>query len=1120
VRRKRKNPDRKTRALERAAAQGDVDAGAALLAERLRSGDLILPQVILAAGLGDPASQAVVAVERPALASHIRRTAHNWLPGLEQGFLKAATTTKDGRGQLSALMFGASLRATIAILDALREVGLVPAPLEALPAEAREWLAAPHGEGPGQHERIGEAINDNYLLFLEGLDGRTIRGKTGASSDLWVPADPPAEVAMHLVRAIGMSSGDARTRWKWGWPSDRLQDAMRAAYNACIPEGASMIYMDACLDRITAAVQAEVIPWLLEGKRKKKNPGDRSLRKVERLAIANRDRESRARYAAARLRTTGEPFWCAETWAEGAYPPDGSRVRTWTIAGLEGKTAGVYEVEGECEDRVRVMNRLYKQGVGFPLWGSNPKAPKKLMLDRILKGEKVALWHSARPALLKQLRTKAKSATQVQANEAWRWVAVEANKSSWRIPEDFPVVAPPFPYLYVEFDNVEEFAHQDKSAWSSAGVFLSWDGDSEGGWQLTGDVFLLFETMGLFHAGSVTVNVSPTGQIIPGPGSPRVALGMVPVMWISALGGTLGVEAAPAPEPRRRKKGSQRSFIPHPRTFATSRTELLDTPDSPEALTADYERMVLDVFGGALMAVVFMHSKGVKLHDSKGRPARRKKGKAKRKGASKPGLVHKVLDVGLEANASLREAKASGGDARAAVRLHWRRGRFNLYGVQGRKPHVSGFVGPMWIRPHMAGKLPGEVKKQYRIKKRKNPGDAELQRLRRAAAAGDPDAQEAFERHRERTFPAPEWIEMAKGDTFVTLRPLDGGVIVYGGPGKSYKIPEGTLVSDPYTARLGDIRFDWVAPDGKEMNTTVEGSKSRWPYDVGVFHTWSLRRVGPDGARRARQLLAEAKKAENLRRKARREEWERKKRRNPPRMTPDRILRRAERLLIANPAMIDQFLRNIGERPTEAQKLAWENGGHWGEHPEFSSEDWQHAVGSGYDRQGYWEWAVAQSRYAENPPGPDETLRRASRILAADPARMTGFLDGLLYSGQLPIPLIHKIHGELMRYDLMEKLPLWVVEVVQNNVAHMRGMFGTRMRALADAGARAANQAGRTANTQWIADQINEMHEAAYALIEEDPSAAEELFRQALALWNDERPAWCVKWRVRQGHVE
>lgn len=56
-------PDERTRNLERAAAQGDVDAEAKLLLERVRAGDLFEERLKLAAYLGHEA--AVVALDSP-----------------------------------------------------------------------------------------------------------------------------------------------------------------------------------------------------------------------------------------------------------------------------------------------------------------------------------------------------------------------------------------------------------------------------------------------------------------------------------------------------------------------------------------------------------------------------------------------------------------------------------------------------------------------------------------------------------------------------------------------------------------------------------------------------------------------------------------------------------------------------------------------------------------------------------------------------------------------------------------------------------------------------------------------------------------------------------------------
>ena len=171
---------------------------------------------------------------------------------------------------------------------------------------------------------------------------------------------------------------------------------------------------------------------------------------------------------------------------------------------------------------------------------------------------------------------------------------------------------------------------------------------------------------------------------------------------------------------------------------------------------------------------------------------------------------------------------------------------------------------------------------------------------------------------------------------------------------------------------------------------------------------------------------------------------------------------------------------------------------------------------------------IDENEPEDNPPTPDRVLRQAERILAADPAMLDQFLEGLLFTGQLPIPLIHKIHAELLRYDLMEKLPVWVAEVRVHSggsrhalrAVRTIGSFGTRMRALAAAGAEGANEASRYGPYQWIADRINSIHEAAYDLIDEDPARAEALFQEAVDLFNAEAPVGMVRVVAREGHIE
>jgi hypothetical protein len=43
---------------------------------------------------------------------------------------------------------------------------------------------------------------------------------------------------------------------------------------------------------------------------------------------------------------------------------------------------------------------------------------------------------------------------------------------------------------------------------------------------------------------------------------------------------------------------------------------------------------------------------------------------------------------------------------------------------------------------------------------------------------------------------------------------------------------------------------------------------------------------------------------------------------------------------------------------TDAQELAEQHGGAWGEHPQYLVSDWQHEVAEGNTRLGYWVWVL------------------------------------------------------------------------------------------------------------------------------------------------------------------
>lgn len=51
------------------------------------------------------------------------------------------------------------------------------------------------------------------------------------------------------------------------------------------------------------------------------------------------------------------------------------------------------------------------------------------------------------------------------------------------------------------------------------------------------------------------------------------------------------------------------------------------------------------------------------------------------------------------------------------------------------------------------------------------------------------------------------------------------------------------------------------------------------------------------------------------------------------------------------------ILRALAE---DAAQLSEAHGGVWGEHPDYSVEDWRDEVGDYDTRLGYWEWVAAR----------------------------------------------------------------------------------------------------------------------------------------------------------------
>jgi len=44
----------------------------------------------------------------------------------------------------------------------------------------------------------------------------------------------------------------------------------------------------------------------------------------------------------------------------------------------------------------------------------------------------------------------------------------------------------------------------------------------------------------------------------------------------------------------------------------------------------------------------------------------------------------------------------------------------------------------------------------------------------------------------------------------------------------------------------------------------------------------------------------------------------------------------------------------------QAERIANENGGVWGEHTEYTLDDWKYEVANDDTRLGYWEWVTVR----------------------------------------------------------------------------------------------------------------------------------------------------------------
>ncbi|MCO5172530.1 MAG: hypothetical protein M9894_40050 [Planctomycetes bacterium] len=191
--------DTRLRRLERAAAQGDLDARVRLLCERLRSGELDEERVRLAAYLGDPAARLLLGPKAPDLPvirarGGLELNQRRWITGLraygKEWLVRAAV---------------AIARARFTAWDRWDEAD--ERPRRAL-AAAEAWLACPceaHAEEAdlAQHAALGAA----HALVSPG-EPRPSTAREGLSRLLCAAAGAAATAAFAAAQAARAAAAD------------------------------------------------------------------------------------------------------------------------------------------------------------------------------------------------------------------------------------------------------------------------------------------------------------------------------------------------------------------------------------------------------------------------------------------------------------------------------------------------------------------------------------------------------------------------------------------------------------------------------------------------------------------------------------------------------------------------------------------------------------------------------------------------------------------------------------------------------------------------------------------------------------------------------------------------
>jgi hypothetical protein len=204
------------RALERRAAQGDVEARRAFLIEGLRAGRISPNRVLLLALVGDPAALALGLEPIPDPTFFMA-----WSTGIERG------------GGHEAGVRAAIAAARVA-LDAQRASSTVRAPGEGAVAAAERWVVAP---GPATLEACLSAgrLADAASVLFRGAPARSLAHALSTCHDVTSAIRTP-HLAFFAIRSAALAANEERVRqaiaaellpWLWG-ERDPIRDRIEA----------------------------------------------------------------------------------------------------------------------------------------------------------------------------------------------------------------------------------------------------------------------------------------------------------------------------------------------------------------------------------------------------------------------------------------------------------------------------------------------------------------------------------------------------------------------------------------------------------------------------------------------------------------------------------------------------------------------------------------------------------------------------------------------------------------------------------------------------------------------------------------------------------------------------